>query len=234
MPHQEQKETSESFAEVLADSMKNPTGIDEITDEFLWGSEVLVAPVITEGAVERKVTFPAGQWVDMAHPCKVYDGYTTINYPAPLDVIPLFVKAGAFIPTADYKMENTGDYNPEKLTVNYYPVENVNSQFTLFDDNKLSTGTISSGEYRLIKFTGSNGGSQINATCEGSYPGAPTTINITFVIHRAASPAKLLVNGRNLTPKFNAENHTLTFNIRWPVDRALNIDAKNLKLCSQE
>ena len=207
---------------------------DDITNEFLWGSEVLVAPVITEGATERKVTFPAGQWVDMAHPDKVYAGYSTIDYPAPLDVIPLFVKAGSFIPMADYKMENTGDYNPAKFTVNYYPVEGVDSEYTLFDDNRLSTNTISTGEYRLITFTGSADGSMINATAEGSYPGAPGDITITFVIHRVAAPAKIRVNGRNVTAKFNEDAHTLSFTFRWPVDRPLTIESKNLTLCSQE
>ena len=206
---------------------------DDITDEFLWGPEVLVAPVITEGAVEREITFPAGKWVDMSNPEKVYEGYSTITYPAPLEVLPLFVKAGAFIPMADYKMENTGDYNPAKLTVNYYPVEGVDSEFTLFDDDRLSTQTIENGNYRLITFKGTSG-SQITATSEGTYPGAQAEITLTFVIHRVAAPAKLRVNGRNISPKYNADKHTLTFTFRWPVDRPLNIESKNIELCSQE
>lgn len=206
---------------------------DDITDEFLWGSEVLVAPVVTESATDRKVTFPAGKWVDMTDPCRVFDGYTTIDYPAPLEVLPIFVKAGSFIPMADYKMENTGDYNPGKFTINYYPVAGVNSEYTLYDDNRMSANSLKSGEFRLIKFTGTDG-SLINASAEGTYPGAPTDITLTFVIHRAAAPAKLLVNGRNVTPKYNAEKHTLTFTFRWPVDRPLTIESKNLTLCSPE
>lgn len=207
---------------------------DNIYDEFLWGSEVLVAPVMKEGAVEREITFPAGQWVDMNKPNRVYDGYSTISYPAPLEVLPLFVKAGAFIPMADYKMESTTDYNPGKFTINYYPVEGVESSFSLFDDNRTSPDTIEKGEFRLITFNGSVGGTQISATCTGSYEGAPSEINLTFVIHRVAEDAKLRVNGRNVNPKFNAAENTLTFSFKWPVDRPLTIDAKNIKLCSQE
>lgn len=207
---------------------------DDITDEFLWGSEVLVAPVITEGATERSVTFPAGRWLDMANPGHVYPGYSTIKYPAPLNVIPTFVKAGAFIPMADYKMESTADYDPARLTINYYPVEGVESEYTLFDDNRTSTATIESGDYRLITFAGAPGGTQITASASGTYAGAPNDITLTFVIHRVASPVKLRVNGRLLTPKYNAGHHTLTFTFKWPVERPLTIDAKNIVLCSQE
>lgn len=207
---------------------------DSISDEFLWGSEVLVAPVMTEGAVERSITFPAGQWLDMSAPCKVYEGYSTVNYPAPLEVLPLFVKAGAFIPMADYKMENTGDYNPANLTVNYYPVAGTDSQFTMFDDDRTSNGTLADGKHRLITFEGTAGGGRITVSANGTYPGAPATINLKFVIHRAAAPATYRVNGRKIKPKYNADDHTLTFSLRWPVDRPLKLESSNLTLCSQE
>ena len=211
-----------------------PRTFDNISDEFLWGSDVLVAPVMTEDATSRPVTFPAGKWLDISDPCRVYEGYSTIDYPAPLEVLPLFVRAGAFIPSADYKMENTGDYDPSRLTVNYYPVAGEASEFTMFDDDRTTPGTLAEGRHRLITFTGSAGGNRINVTASGNYIGAPATIALTFVIHRAAAPATFRVNGRNIKPKFDADNHTLTFNLRWPVDRALKLESTNLTLCSQE
>lgn len=207
---------------------------DHISDEFLWGSEVLVAPVMKEGATSRPVVFPAGQWVDMSAPAKVYAGHSTVEYPAPLEVLPLFARAGAFIPQADYKMENTGDYNPARLTVQYYPVSGVDSEFTMFDDDRTSTNSLASGQYRLIKFAGKNGGERISVTSEGSYPGAPREIDLVLVINRAAAPATLLVNGRKMKPRYDASAHTLTLRLRWPVARPLVIDSKNLTLCSQE
>ncbi len=207
---------------------------DHISDEFLWGSEVLVAPVMTEGVTSRSITFPAGQWVDLSNPCKVYAPHSTVEYPAPLEVLPTFVKAGAFIPTADYKMENTGDYKPEKLTVNYYPVEGVDSEFIMFDDDRTSTNTLAYGKHRLISFDGKANGRFINIRCEGDYPGAPQTIELELIIHRANAPASMRVNGRTMKPKFNENDHTLTLRIKWPTQRPLNIESSNLTLCSQE
>ncbi len=206
---------------------------DHISDEFLWGNDVLVAPVMTEGATERRIEFPAGQWLDMAHPDRVYAGHSVIDYPAPLEVLPVFVRAGAFIPMADYEMDNTGDYNPARFTLNYYPVEGVESQFTMYDDDRLSASSLESGRYSLLTFTG-NSGRRINITSAGTYTGAPATIDLRLVIHRAAAPATFRVNGRNLKARFDAHAHTLTLNLRWPVGRPLNIESNNLTLCSQE
>lgn len=202
---------------------------DSISDEFLWGSEVLVAPVMTEGAVEREVTFPGGQWVDMSDPAKVFEGHTTVTYPAPLEVLPLFARAGAFIPMADYRMRNTGDYNPARITVQYYPVAGVDSQFTMFDDDRVSTGTIASGAYRLITFTGKQGGNHISIKAEGTYPGAPLNIDLVLVINRAAGPATFRVNGRNMKARYDEDHHTLTLRLRWPVDRILTLESKDFK-----
>jgi len=209
---------------------------DSITDQYLWGSEVMVAPVMREGATERTVTFPAGQWVDMARPCRVYAPHTTISYPAPLDVLPVFVRAGAFIPLADYRMGSTDDYDPSRLTVQYYPVdaEGTDSEYTLYDDDRRSPGSIDDGAYRLITFAGRHGGRHITVSASGTYPGAAPVIDLTLVINRAAGPATLSVNGRKMRPKYDADAHTLTLRMRWPVTRPLNIESKNLTLCSQE
>ncbi len=63
-------------------------------DEYMFGPDLLVAPVMVEKAVERSVYLPAGaSWTD-AYTGKVYDGGQRVTVPAPLDVIPVFFKDG--------------------------------------------------------------------------------------------------------------------------------------------
>lgn len=207
---------------------------DSISDEFLWGRDVLVAPVMTEGTTSRSVTFPAGEWMEMDSPNKVYPGHSTATVSAPIDKIPVFVRAGAFIPMADYKMENTGDYNPGRLTVNYYPVAGLASEYTMFDDDRTGTGTLAEGNHRLITFKATDGGRRITVEAHGTYPKAPETIELTLIYHRVDGNAKVLVNGRMAKPRYNAADNTLRLNLRWPVNRPLIIESNNLKLCSQE
>ncbi len=168
---------------------------DDIDDEYLWGSEVLVAPVMHKGATSRSVTFPQGTWIDYSDPTKHYAGGSTIEYDAPLDKLPLFVRAGAFIPQADYKMKSTADYNPARLTINYYPAPGSDTEYSLYDDDRISASALANGQYRLINFKGkaSPDGKNISIdiSSTGTYEGAPSPLNLKIAVHGIASPANI-------------------------------------------
>lgn len=64
----------------------------EIGDEYMFGPELLVAPVIEKGAVQRKVYLPKGaEWTE-AYTKVRYKGGTWVNVDAPLERIPVFYK----------------------------------------------------------------------------------------------------------------------------------------------
>ena len=66
----------------------------EIEDEYLFGGDVLVAPVMYEGMREREVYLPEGVRWRNAHTKEVYDGGRTIPVDAPLEIIPVFLREG--------------------------------------------------------------------------------------------------------------------------------------------
>ncbi|ADQ06440.1 glycoside hydrolase family 31 [Caldicellulosiruptor hydrothermalis 108] len=68
----------------------------EIEDEYMFGPDILVAPVLYEGATSRRVYLPAGvKWVDVNYG-KIYEGGQWIDsYYAPLEVVPVFVRESA-------------------------------------------------------------------------------------------------------------------------------------------
>ena len=72
---------------------KNVTGTE---DEFLFGNDLLVAPVLHEGIIQRDVYLPAGEWYDYWTGQK-YLGSNTIQMPVNLSSIPMFVRGGGFI-----------------------------------------------------------------------------------------------------------------------------------------
>ncbi len=186
---------------------------DKVSDQFLWGNEVMVAPVMTEGATERLIEFPEGEWIDYNDPTVRYNGHTSTVYNAPIDVLPVFVRAGSFIPQARGKMENTGDYNPDVLDINYYP-SNENSQYTLFDDDLHSTGTTVAGKHRLITFEASPGAANtthIHITGQGTFDGAKAGKQYNLVMQgMTAKPAAVTVNDKKVKATFDRSANTVT------------------------
>ena len=194
------------------------------TDEYLWGSEVLVAPVFKKGARTRKVTFPTGAtWVNWNNPAQSFKGGTTATVAAPLDQLPMFVKAGSFIPQYTLPIENVEQYDPAFLTVKYFPSPD-SSSFTMFDDDRKSPTSLSDGDYQLTTFTAVPQGRrlEIDVEAEGAYKGMPESRVITLVIPGIARPSKVTVDGQTLlevsTPKairnsawtYDAATRTLT------------------------
>ena len=202
------------------------TKYDDIRDEYLWGRDVLVAPVITRGATSRRVVFPDGVWTEFDNPSRIYAGGDTVTVDAPLSKLPLFVRAGAFIPTADYAMENTGDLRRDRYTVNYFPYLGE-SEFEMFEDDGRSTRSLADGAYSLVTFRGDATMERISieVSAEGTYHGAPSAKDLRFVIHLLdGKPSTVSVDGRKTRKwKYDEKAHTLTLDLRWTVANPLNI-----------
>ncbi len=62
----------------------------ELSDQYMFGSDYLVAPILHAGETKRNVYLPAGQWKNLDDNT-VYDSAQTIVCNAPLDVIPVFI-----------------------------------------------------------------------------------------------------------------------------------------------
>ena len=195
-----------------------------ITDEYLWGSEVLVAPVFKKGARSRKVVFPPGaDWVNWNNPKLSYKGGTTATVAAPLSQLPMFVKKGSFIPLYTRPIENVSQYDPKFLTVKFFP-SSQSSSFTIFDDNRLSPTSLADGEYQLTTFTAVPQGKrlEIDIESDGAYKEMPSVRMITLEILGIARPASVKLDGQRLeavsTPKairnaawyYDAASRTLT------------------------
>ena len=98
--------------------------------QYFFGRELLIAPICTESN-SRQIYLPAGKWIDYATGQK-YQGPKNITYHAPLDRIPIFVRAGAVIPMAPV-MNYVGEKPTDPLTLDIYP--SGTSSFTLYEDD---------------------------------------------------------------------------------------------------
>jgi alpha-D-xyloside xylohydrolase len=88
--------------------------VADLDDQFLLGSDLLVAPVF-DGATTRTVYLPEGEWVDWWSQER-HAGGQTVDVDAPLDTLPLFVRAGAVLPLRA-ATETVQSGTPEALTL---------------------------------------------------------------------------------------------------------------------
>jgi alpha-glucosidase (family GH31 glycosyl hydrolase) len=108
-----------------------------ISDTFLFGPDILVAPVTVEGVRQREVYLPKGEWVDFWTD-SLYAGPESVLADAPLDRIPLFVRAGAILPMQPV-MDYTDEAPLDTLILHVYPrLGQTREVFTLYEDDGVS------------------------------------------------------------------------------------------------
>jgi alpha-glucosidase/alpha-D-xyloside xylohydrolase len=100
-------------------------------DQFLWGRDLLVSPVVEQGATSRRLYLPRGSWFDFWTGEKI-DGGREITRNVDLETMPLHVRAGAIIPTGPVK-EYVDQPVDAPLAVTIYP--GANGAFTLYEDD---------------------------------------------------------------------------------------------------
>jgi alpha-D-xyloside xylohydrolase len=127
-------DTGAPFMRALFMDFPNDPKVFNIGDQYMFGPAFLVAPVTEQGRESREVYLPAGSdWYNYWTNEKLAGGQT-VTVAAPIDVIPLFVRAGSIVPMgADIYSTAT----PQSLKeIRVYPGKNA--EFTLYDDDGIS------------------------------------------------------------------------------------------------
>jgi alpha-glucosidase (family GH31 glycosyl hydrolase) len=117
-------------------------------DQYLWGKDMLVAPVTEKGAAFRKVYLPKGTWHDF-WTNERHEGGQEITRTVDLETTPLYIRAGAMIP-----MDPVRQYTAEKMDapteLKIYP--GADGAFLLYDDDGISFNH-RKGEWTAIQMT---------------------------------------------------------------------------------
>ncbi len=120
-----------------------------ISDQFLLGPGVMVCPVLRPGVDRRQVYLPEGLWHDYWSG-DVYSGGRYLIYEAPLDILPLFIKAGTIIPHDAVVDAVNIKQSPERLIMHCYA--GSTALYRLYLDDGYSFG-YRQGQYSLVAFT---------------------------------------------------------------------------------
>jgi alpha-D-xyloside xylohydrolase len=129
-------QTGAPFMRALTLDFPNDPNVADLRDEYMFGPAFLVAPVTEQGATSRQVYLPAGaDWYNYWTNERVKGGQT-VTVTAPIDTLPLFVRAGSILPLGA-EVEST---HQEQAIVRVRVYPGANADFTLFSDDGKTYG----------------------------------------------------------------------------------------------
>jgi alpha-glucosidase len=164
--------------------------------DFMVGSHVLAAPVYVSGATTRGVYLPGGgNWFSWQYDER-HQGGQTVEEPASLGTLPLYVREGAIVPMGPV-MNHANAFEPEYLDIHIWP--GAAGEFALYEDDGETTNYLS-GAYARTRFTSSpqvNGLAISAAPREGGYD--PGSRSYYFVVHAVSNAASVTGNGQALS-----------------------------------
>ncbi|MFP5042861.1 TIM-barrel domain-containing protein [Parasediminibacterium sp. JCM 36343] len=211
---------------------ENPTDTAayNANDEYYWGENMIVAPVLGKNDTTRSVYLPHGIWYNY-QTNEIVEGKNRFSQSVSLDAIPIYVKAGTLLPQyADSIFSNTVDIEKDKLTINYYPSTTASAYSLYMDDGtSKNKNAIATEQYELINFTAKTlagkGYSFTIHSNNGTYIGKPAKQTITLSIQQAMPCKTVLVNGiAQQLPPLTA-NNTLSFPVEF-VGKDLKVEVR--------
>ncbi len=137
-----------SLMRALFSDFQEDKRIADIGDEYMFGKSILVAPVTSE-VKSRSLYLPKGaQWVDFWTGEKL-EGRQEISREAPIDIIPLYVKAGSIVPVGP-SVQFATEKSWDDLQIRIYP--GADGEFTLYEDEN-DNYNYEKGKYTTVRMT---------------------------------------------------------------------------------
>jgi alpha-glucosidase (family GH31 glycosyl hydrolase) len=186
-----------------------PGAYDASSREYLYGSDVLVAPVAAPGTTATtSVWFPPGRWTDY-FTGRTYTGPTTADVTTDWTTMPVFLRAGGIVPARTGNVANDVQNPLSKVTLTV--AGGADGAYSLYEDDGTTAGGPSATT--AIHYTESGHTLRVDAT-QGTYSGQPADRAWTAVFTGATAPATVTVDGTPTTNwKFDANHHTLTVTV---------------------
>lgn len=158
--------------------------LSNVCDEYFWGPNFLIAPVFEANASTRNVIFPSGDWINFWND-SIYKSHTTATVYAPLESMPIFVKAGSIIPMGRL-FSTTKNYKSDSLFVYIYPQAGKwNSDFSMYEDDGTSANALARNQFEKLNFSASATAEHLTLKLiksTQSYSNAPLQRCITYIV----------------------------------------------------
>lgn len=205
----------------------NTKEFDEISFVYMWGDNFLVSPIVNPKVASVDIPFPKGaNWYDFFTGKKFKGGaYTTITTAE--DHIPVFVKAGSFVPMV-VPIQNTEQYSTKELILHYYQDKIVESSFgKLYEDDGKTPNAYEKGKYEILNFKSSTTNKKLSialsATRGADY--FATNRKINLIIHNIhIAPKSVTIGKEQAFFNWKETDKVLKISLDWNSAEVKNID----------
>lgn len=172
--------------------------LDEATwrldDQFLFGGDLLVAPVVREGQRRRELYLPAGDWFDFWTGERLTGG-RRVTVAAPLARLPLFARGGAFV-FRQPVVQHTGEMPGQPLIVDVFPAGRSEGRLYEDDGESLAYQQGAFAERAFRQERGPEGCRLSVGAPAGSW--RPAARELRLRVRLAAEPRRVRLDGRDL------------------------------------
>ena len=170
----------------------------DVASSYLWGADLLVSPVVRPKQTTQEVYFPAtAAWFDF-HSGRRHEGGTSASIALEPGHIPVFVRAGAFIPMAPL-VQSTRDYSTRHLELHYYHDRTVShGSGKVYDDDGETPEAFEKGKYELLHLASSASGGvlELSVLSQVGADYARPARSLAVVVHNvAARPVAVQADG---------------------------------------
>jgi oligosaccharide 4-alpha-D-glucosyltransferase len=199
-----------------------------ISAEYMFGPDLLIAPVIEQGQRTMAVYLPSEMWWDFwTEQHYIGNGYQ--NFDLEIENIPVFVKGGSFIPMVE-AVNSTDNYSSQLLFLRYYPGKLQKKYIgRMFEDDGKTYGTFGRGEFELLNFSAienEKGDLQFEMVKDGwDYEGMPKqrVIKLEIVGQDPERKVNVSINNEKVSKKkpgkpvegYYFENNRLVVDFNW-------------------
>lgn len=154
------------------------------TESYLFGDAFLVRPIVEPGRAPVTTRMPPGVWFDWWNGQRIESAEHSRRYP--LDEIPTFVRAGAFVPMVA-PTQTTRDYSTARMQIHYFDDLSVDTASgVVYDDDGVSPDSIRDGQFELLKLSATRSGRTLTIRGKRAgdrYAGSPESRELTLIIH---------------------------------------------------
>lgn len=175
-------------------------------DTYLWGNDFLVTPITDPNIETVNVNMPKGKWFNFWTDELVHGG-KSIEHKVDEETIPVYVRAGAFIPMIE-SISSTANYSTEELIVHYYFDESVRKSVgQMYEDDGVSKNSLAQKAYELLSFNSTYTDETIQLDFEKSglgYENMPDKRRIKLIIHNVIHQPNKIVLGKYNVPLINS------------------------------